>query len=423
MPRPAHARRPQYDDATVTRPSHSASFQTIKVVIDARSPLHVQNSTIHFHTSVMAGLGLPDFVLATVSRPATGQTASAWVVGNAEEHWSDCPSPWHSTARTSGSLWRALSDEEVARSGEPLEIAIPTARLPIKGSRVEQMIADNEVGLHRDDAVRLGIHDWAVVNYSGLPAACRVRLLDASDDRGFVRVPFYARLLLGVPDWAPGLPPELLVYPFPTDDQGRPLIVPTPTWRQSRSARVRAFCGSWSDRIFAAVLRAPDVALRTVEAPPGEDQALTVRLPTDLFPLLGTEPGQHVYIEWGPRNRAIATALAASEDQNGLPPMQIVGDRLVLAPDVPSYAEIRVGAGTRAALGIPRLTVVTVRRRVTPLIVDRLNQLIVPVTGLFLGIAADVHVSLWLLALGALIIGMLLLAPLRARRPSPGRVP
>jgi hypothetical protein len=407
----------------VTRPAHTASFQTINVVIDARTPLHVQNSTVHLHTSVMAGLGLPDFVLAKVSRTATGQPASAWVVGNAEAHWADCPSPWHATARTSGSLWRALSDGDVAPSGEPLDIAIPTARLPIKGSRVEQMIADNEIGLHRDDAARLGMHDWAVVNYNGLPTACRIRLLDAPDDRGFVRVPFYGRLLLGVPDWAPALPPELLISPFPTDDQGRPLVIPTPMWRQSRSARIRAFCASWSDRILTAFLRAPEVTLRTVEAPPGEDQALTVRLPADLFPLLGTEPGQHVYIEWGPQNRAIATALAASDDQNGLPPMQIVGDRLSVTPHVPSYAEIRVGAPTRAALGIPRLTVVTVRRRITPLIVDRLNQLIVPVTGLFLGIAADVHVSLWLLALGILIIGVLLLAPLRTRRPTPGRVP
>lgn len=397
----------------MTSPTPNATVHAINVVIDARGPLHAQNPTIHFHTSVMAGLGLPDFVLAKVS--GADRTTSAWVVGNTDDRWSGCPTPWHGTVRSSGSLWRALSDGTDARSGDPLEVVVPAARLPVKGARVEQLIADNEIGLHRDDAARLDVRDWAVVNYSGVPAACCVRLLDAPDDLGFVRVPFHGRLLLGIPEWDPELPPELLVSPYPADEHSRPLVISTSA---RRSTRVRAFC----DRILAGVFGSPEAVLRTVEAPPGEDQATTVRLPMELFALLGTEPGRQVSIEWGPQGSVLATALAADDTPDGLPPTQIVGDRLSFPPDVPPSAEIRVGATTRAALGIPRLTVVTVRRRIPPLIAARLHQLILPATGLFLVVAAGVRLRLWVLAIAVLVIGILLLAPLRIHRPRPGRI-
>jgi hypothetical protein len=287
----------------------------------------------------------------------------------------------------------------------------------------EQLISDNEVGLHRDDMARLGIRAWAFLNYNGVPAVCRVRRLNSDTDLGFVRLPLYERVLMGIPSWSPGLRPEVLISAFPVDERGRPrLIAPLP-WEPTRVRRASSAVGTWTDRIMTSVLRAPGTVLRTIEATPGEDQALTVRLPAELFPLLGTAPGRQVYVEWGPGNRAVATALpthSATDDE--LPDFQIVGDRLVHATSLPSFAQVRIGAATRATLGIPRIAVVTVRRRVVPLIVERLNELIVPVTGLLIGIAARVHLRAWVLVLGVAIILTLLLAPLRMRRPDLRRV-
>ncbi|MFF5260292.1 hypothetical protein ACFY4C_15200 [Actinomadura viridis] len=77
---------------------------------------------------------------------------------------------------------------------------------------------------------------------------------------------------------------------------------------------------------------------------------------------------------------------------------------------------------SRAALGVPRVSVVTVRRRVIPLIMGRLNELIVPSTALMVALTADIKLQAWpLVFTGALIVG-LLLAPLRIRRNPRGRI-
>jgi hypothetical protein len=213
------------------------------------------------------------------------------------------------------------------------------------------------------------------------------------------------------------------VSAYPVDDRGAPrLIAPVP-WTPTSTQRATGAIGTWTDRITTSVLRAPGVVLRTTEATPGEDQALTVRIAAELFPLLGTSPGKQVYVEWGPGNRAIATALATRDETiDDLPDFQIVGDRLSHATSLPAFAQIRIGAATRATLGIPRIAVITIRRRVVPLIIGRLNELIVPVTGLLIGIAAKVHFRAWAVIAGVLIILFLLLAPLRLRRPDLRRV-
>ena len=420
-----HHTRDTYDDRTVIEAADSANTRTIEVVTDARRPLLAQVPTVHLHTSLMMALGISDFTLGSLSDQATGKSCGVWAVGNSDESWSDCPTPWHRSVRVSASAWRALGTGQPLRSNRQVALSFPFTRLPVKGVLAEQLIADNEVGLHHDDAARLGIRQWVVVNYSGIPAVCRVRRLDSGADLGFVRLTLYGRVLLGVPSWSPGLRPEISVSPYPADECDRPLLIAPPPWTPSPIQRAAGVVGTWSDRIFTSVLRAPSAVLRTIEATPGEDQALTVRLPADMFPLLGTSPGRQVYVEWGPGNRAIATALTgtpADPRADELPDFQIVGDRLAHAPALPAATQIRIGAATRATLGIPRITVVTVRRRVLPLIVGRLNELIIPVTGLFIGIAASVRLRAWVLVLGVVIILALLLAPLRMRRPDLRRV-
>jgi hypothetical protein len=165
------------------------------------------------------------------------------------------------------------------------------------------------------------------------------------------------------------------------------------------------------------------VADRTVEASPGEDQMLTMRVPAALFPLLGTQPGKQVYVEWGPGNRAIATALAAHEPADeDWPSIHAIGRGPSRVATAPSVAQLSVGVNTRAALGIPRVTVVIVRRRVTPLITNKLNELIFPATGLFIALAVNAKLHAWKLVLAVVIILGLLLFPLRIRRNPRGRV-
>lgn len=380
----------------MTESETQSPTRTIEVVTDARQPLLAQVPTVHMHSATMAAQRLSDFTLVTVTERGAGRTCAAWLVGNAGDQWDTCPTPWHRTVRLSQSAWRALGRS--AESGVDLVLGVSSARLPIRGALAEQMIADNEVGIHREDAARLAIGEWAILNYSGIPAVCRVRLLDSPADRGFVRLPLYGRLLLGVSSSATGLRPEIMVSPYPMSS----LLVEGIPWKPTRTQRITAAFGTGADRVATALLRAPQAVLRTVEAAPDEDQALTVRLPADMFPLLGTVPGEQVYVEWGPGNRAIATALVLREAD----------------PD----AQLRIGAATRATLGIPRLTVVTVRRRVVPLIVGRLNELIVPVAGLFAGMALKAPIALWVLVLAAVVILGLLLAPLRIRRPDLRRV-
>lgn len=65
---------------------------------------------------------------------------------------------------------------------------------------------------------------------------------------------------------------------------------------------------------------------------------------------------------------------------------------------------------------------VTVRRRVGPLIVAKLNELIVPSTALMVALSADIKLKAWALALSGALIVALLLAPLRLRRNPRGRI-
>ncbi len=153
-----------------------------------------------------------------------------------------------------------------------------------------------------------------------------------------------------------------------------------------------------------------------------------VRLAPELFPLLGTEPGQQVYVAWGARNRVVATALVADQ---GDPAMKewgrwartdVIGHRPAGAAGVPPFARLRVSAEIRAALGIPRAAVVTVRRRVSSLILVRLNELIIPATGLFIALSVDARLRAWQVLVAVAVIMALLLAPLRIRRSPRGRL-
>jgi hypothetical protein len=394
---------------------------TLDVITDERVPFFFQIPTVAVHRSVLAALDIPEFCLVRLRRVSTNQTQAVWLVGDDDELWESCPTAWHATARLSNAAWRAYGAGTIPRSGERLQLSHVSARMPAMPAHIEDVLPGDEVGLHRLDAATLGIGRWALLNHTGIPAVCRVRLLDEDRDRGVIRLSYQGRLLLGVSGNRVG-PADVTVSPVPVDSRGRVLLVAEPRWfrgRQPRWSRVGAQC----ERLLAILLRAHGFAFRTVEASPGEDQMLAVRLPAGLFPLIGTQPGMQVVVEWGPGNRTVATALTAHEQaEEHWPQIEAIGRRRPPTPTTPSVALVSLGVNTRAALGIPRATVVTVRRRVAPLVVNKLNELIVPITGLFIALAVNAKLHAWKLILAVVIILGLLLLPLRMRRNPRGRV-
>ncbi|MEW2354369.1 hypothetical protein [Spirillospora sp. NPDC029432] len=395
---------------------------TFDAAVDTRSLPLRQIPVVLLHRSVMTALGLPDHTLAAVTR---GRTATAaWLVGSDNRRWRSCPTPWHSTVRLSAPVWNALGGRTPPAAGERVEITVRRERMPVLPARIERLLAGNEIGLHADDARRLGVRRWAFVNHGGIPALCRVRRTKEERDRGHVRLSYQTRMLLGIPPGEGGFAREVLVAAPPARGRRR-LRVREPRWGD-RGTRwpVRAYraLGAAFERAAQGALRAPALTFRTLEAAtPGEDQAPTVRLAEELFPLLGTQPGKQVYVEWGPGNRTIATALPLGEvGRDDWPDTYVVG-RAVTAERPPGVAVAGVGAMSRAALGVPRVAVVTVRRRVGPLIVAKLNELIVPSTALMVALTADIKLKAWSLVAAGVVITALLLAPLRLRRDPRGR--
>jgi hypothetical protein len=405
---------------TVTALEVSIQEWTFDAITDERVLSFFQLPAVAVHSSVLAALGVPEFCLVTLTRGSTEQTQAVWLVPDEGESWNDSPSPWHATARLSNVAWRAFGVDTTPRSGERLRLSHRSARMTVMPAHVEDVLRGGEIGLHRLDAAKLGIDRWALLNHSGIPAICRVRLLDEDRDCGVARLSYHGRLLLGVHGGLAGQR-DITVSPLPVDTRGRRLLVAEPRWLRGHRPR-RDRVGAQCERLLSALLGAPGFAFRTVEASPGEDQMYSVRLPAGLFPLIGTRPGMQVFVEWGPGNRAVATALTAhGRTKEDWPPVQAIGRRRSRPPTTPSVALVSLGVNTRSALGIPRAAVVTVRRRVTPLIVDKLNELIVPVTGLFIALAVNVKLHAWTLGLAVVVILGLLLLPLRMRRNPRGR--
>ncbi|HEU5159224.1 MAG TPA: hypothetical protein VFU43_19665 [Streptosporangiaceae bacterium] len=392
--------------------------------IDQRHSFFFQVPAVRVHPTVLSSLGFPEFTLVNIAMPGSHRRCTAWMVGG-DGDWDGCVTPWHRAAQLSSAAWRDLVGAGAPRSGESVEIEVPVFRLPVRPARVERLLAGNELGLHRDDATELGAGDWAFVNWGGVPGIFRVRTSSDARDRGVVRLSYQARMLLGVPERRHGLLPEVLLGPAAA--YGRPPLIGEPRFEGPGSGswrRALRLPGSVLETCARGLLRAPEVALRTADAKPGEDRSMVVRISAELFPLLGTTAGQQVFVTWGPRCQAIATALAEPDTtrQGRWARTDVIGPVGQSVDQVPFFALVRVGAETRAALGIPRMAVVTIRRRVTSLILGKLNELILPTTGLLIALAVNVKLQMWKLAIATVVVFALLIIPLRLRRNPRGRV-
>jgi hypothetical protein len=93
----------------VNAPEATAREWTFDAITDERVPFFFQVPAVAVHRSVLAALGVPEFCLVTLRRVSTNQTQAVWLVGDDDELWESCPTPWHKTACLSNAAWRAFA--------------------------------------------------------------------------------------------------------------------------------------------------------------------------------------------------------------------------------------------------------------------------------------------------------------------------
>jgi hypothetical protein len=185
-----------------------------------------------------------------------------------------------------------------------------------------------------------------------------------------------------------------------------------------------------AERCLRLLFWAPEITLGVTEPVIGDDTNRVARLPQHSFPLLGIKPGDQVLVSWADR-QAIAIALEAYQardvGEDLLAQSRQVDVILTEAFDqgTPESLCVGVTAELRLDLGIPRETIVTVRRRLVPLFIGRLNELTIPVGALVLAAAAVEGLKEhWFgILFGYLIVLGLALSPLRHRGAPNGRYP
>ncbi|MFC4629867.1 hypothetical protein ACFO6V_16585 [Promicromonospora alba] len=177
------------------------------------------------------------------------------------------------------------------------------------------------------------------------------------------------------------------------------------------------------ERLWRALFRAPEFSARVVQAHAGDDAAPIVTLHPAVFDRIGIESGQQVLVRWGGRE-VVALAVADHDPPTSVSPtesMKKVQRVNRLWPDLPegisAHVTVRMSTRLRDQLGAPVATVISVRRRMRPVLVRNLNSLVVPLASLVLAGAAlpDPH---WpTLGLGTALMSVFALARLRIPQP------
>ncbi len=177
------------------------------------------------------------------------------------------------------------------------------------------------------------------------------------------------------------------------------------------------------ERLWRALFRAPEFSARVIQAHAGDDGAPIVTLHQAVFDRIGVESGQQVLVRWGGRE-VVALAVADHDPPTSgslTESMRKVQRVNRLWPDLPDgmspHTTVRMSTRLRDQLGAPVATVVTVRRRLRPVLVRNLNSLVVPLASLVLAGAAlpDPH---WpTLGLGTALMSVFALARLRIPQP------
>lgn len=144
--------------------------------------------------------------------------------------------------------------------------------------------------------------------------------------------------------------------------------------------------------ILEPIISAPTIFLRTTEPFEGDDHQPIVRIHEDCFNLLGISPGDEVILGWVNRS-AVAIALKFGGLETNRGEMFNESKRRVETfwrdVNIPiDHLTIGMSATLRAALGIPRYTIVSVRRRVMTIFLKKFNEFLIPFVGLSIAGAA-----------------------------------
>ena len=323
--------------------------------------------------------------------------------------------------------WRARRLLRV-KSGETVELQIPArVELKVAGAMVDDLPGAEEIDVSPAIAREFGNERGNALLVSEAAAIpVRLRSRDIWDDH--VRLRMLTRALAGVPTTKPAAQVQLTPIGDALD-----ATMPRVAGFKARIHDARASCERGWKRLtrglehsLRAFLRAPVVALGTTEALVGDDANQVVRIAPAVFPLLGIKAGDQVFVAWEGRE-AVATVLEEvqldEEERATLRSLQWV-DLPVYegeSPAVLKHLTIGVPADMRSALAMPRRTVVTVRRRLTPVLAGRLNELTIPVGGLLLAAATIKDLPGRYIIAGLIAVTALAMLPLRHRTPPRGR--
>ncbi|HEX7155231.1 MAG TPA: hypothetical protein VF618_27425 [Thermoanaerobaculia bacterium] len=189
--------------------------------------------------------------------------------------------------------------------------------------------------------------------------------------------------------------------------------------------RLSRFAGWLAEIVLRRLFEAPPLAMATIEAQLGDDTNRVVRIPAEIFDILGIKAGDDVFVEWADQ-RVIAVAHQSFDDDERDTIAPATVDTWGMEREVSASARhlvIGVGAQLRGELRIPRRTIVNVRRRVTGIFLRRMNELTVPVGGLLLAAAAIKDFPVVYVVVGTVIVTILAMLPARYRVPPRGRWP
>jgi hypothetical protein len=353
------------------------------------------------HASMLSGMDGP--VPVTVVAGERTTVAWAW---SAAAH--GIPEPVRELPRGQVGVSRRL----LAAVGDAPSVSLrvpPITRLRTLSALVDDMPGADEVQVNPADMrpgsyllVQGGVTAWvrAVprdhVRRGTVRLAYQLRLLTASD--GAADNPHVALV---------AAPPEMVRHSLPT----------------RRALRASEAVDRTMERLWRALFRAPEFSARVVQAHAGDDGASIVTLHTAVFDRIGIQSGQQVLVRWGGRE-VVALAVADHDPPvsgSPAPSMKMVQRVNRLWPDLPEgispHVTVRLSTRLREQLGAPVATVVTVRRRMRPVLVQNLNSLVVPLASLVLAGAAlpDPH---WpALGLGTALMSVFALARLRIPQP------
>lgn len=355
---------------------------------------------------------------------------------DAQVSWKDSPFGEDGVVAVAPAVWRALGLHR-ATWLPMVELELPAIkRCRVLAARIDDLPGPQS--LQVSGAVRDGLDGrrWAVATAHGaaVPVQLHCRTMDHDED---ARASHALRLLLGRGEDLP----HVQLSSFPRTPF---LLRLTDAGRISRRTRQGAAAVAVTvasclllllrvadlglEAILRGAFRSPALSVITTRAHAGDDALDIVRLHPSAFPMLAIKPGAQIVVAWGPR-RTVAIALedhrthevpAASLEARASRVEHVSAD---LPAEFPPHIVVRVSARVRRNVGAPAATAVQLRRRVRPLLISNLNQLVLPVLGLALAAAALNRPHWGWLSVGFAALVVLSLAGLRHPRPPKGPWP